>query len=47
MEFDTASFEDVAVVRNFESEIGVLFDEEDGDAVLAIDLNDFFEDRFD
>ena len=43
---DATGLEHVAVVRDFEREVGVLFDEQDGDAVLAVDLDDLFENRF-
>lgn len=47
LEDDAAGLHDIAAVGHFEGEIGVLFDEQDGDAALAIDLGDLLEDGFD
>ena len=47
LEGDAAGFEDVTVMGDFEGEVGVLFDEENGDALGFVDLDDFLENGFD
>ena len=44
---DMAGFQDVAVGGDFQGEIGVLLDEQDGDALGAVDLHDLFKNRGD
>ena len=43
---DSAGFEDVAVAGDFEGEVGVLFDEENGQALGAVDPDDLLEKGF-
>lgn len=45
-EGDTASLEHIATVGDFEGKIGVLFNQENCDAALAVDLRDLGENRF-
>jgi len=44
---DAAGLEHVRVVGDFEGEIGVLLDEQEGDSAIAVYLDNFFEDRAD
>ena len=43
---DSAGFEDVAVAGDFEGEVGVLHDEENGQARGAVDPDDLLENGF-
>ena len=44
-EDDGAGFEDVAMRCDGQRHVRILFDEEDGNAEILIDLDDLFEDR--
>ena len=44
---DLAGFEDVAEVRDFQREIGVLFHKQNGEALFAVDFDDLLENGFD
>ena len=43
-EDDFAGFEDVAITGNLEGEVGILFNQENGQALGAVDLDNFFKD---
>ena len=46
MQENSTGFEDVTVMRDFQREVRVLLNEQNGDAQRLIDLDDLFENRF-